>query len=174
VLVDLALLVAVGTSAVTDLLRGKIYNVVTYPAVVLGLLGNCLLPDGVGLQACLIGLAVGFIPFFALFALGLMNGGDVKLLAAVGALKGYPFILDVVVLSFVVAAFLALAKLIWLGRTLRTLRELGWSLISVLLPGMALKPPPVSETIPFGVAVMVGSIWALAIVAWRSPLGPAW
>ena len=83
-LVDLALLLAVGTSAVTDLLRGKIYNVVTYPAVALGVLCNCLLPGGVGLQACLIGLAVGFIPFFVLFALGLM---------AKSMLVTFPFVL---------------------------------------------------------------------------------
>ncbi len=56
-----------------------------------------------------VGLVVGFAGPFALFALGGMGGGDVKLSAAVGAALGFPAVLVFLGLFFVFGAGLSLA-----------------------------------------------------------------
>lgn len=166
-LIDTTLMGAVAISAASDVRYGKIYNVVTYPVALLGVLLNSLSAGGVGLQASLTGFAVGFVPFFLLFLLGLMNGGDVKLLAAIGALKGFPFILHVIFLSFLIAAFWALAKIIWSGQALHTLRQVYRILFTLVTPGLVMERPTGSGTIPFGVAAAIGSLWALAAIEWK-------
>lgn len=163
-LINVVLLAVLITSAATDGLHGKIYNVMTYPAVLVGVLLNSFLDSGVGLQASLAGFTVGFVPFFALFLMGLMHGGDVKLLGAICALKGYPFILHAIFLSFLVAGFLALAKVVWRGQVLRTFRQVYRTLFSIVVPGLVIEHPRGNETIPFGVAALVGSVWALVLV----------
>lgn len=163
-LVNLVLLALLIASALSDTLHGKIYNKVTYPAVLLGLLLNLFLEEGVGLKSSLMGLGVGFVPFFLLSLMGLMHGGDVKLLAAIGALKGYPFILHVIFFTFLVAGFMALAKVIWRGQLIGTVRRVFRAFLSLIVPGMAVEVPQGEETIPFGLAALLGSLWALLMV----------
>ena len=57
----------------------------TGTAIVFGVLAHATLPGGHGLVAALLGLAAGLAAFFPFFALGGMGGGDVKLMAALGA-----------------------------------------------------------------------------------------
>lgn len=59
-----------------------------------------------GLLFSLAGFAVGFVVFFALWILGVCGGGDVKLVAAVGAWLGPRYILGAVIFSFPVVILL--------------------------------------------------------------------
>ncbi|MFV1959997.1 MAG: prepilin peptidase, partial [Planctomycetota bacterium] len=86
---DLPLLLVLGLAVWTDVRDGKVYNRLTYPAALLGLVLNATVrPPGVGLGQASLGLAVGFIPLFLAFAVGGLGGGDVKLMGAVGAFLG--------------------------------------------------------------------------------------
>jgi prepilin peptidase CpaA len=163
-LINALLLIVLTVSALSDALHGKIYNLVTYPATIVGVVLNAAGVGGVGGQASLIGWAVGFLPFLGLFALGLMNGGDVKLLGAIGALKGYPFILHAIFLSFLVAAFLALATLVWRGRVFATVRHVIGVLMNSPVSEQAADNPPEKAVVPFGIAAWVGTGWALLMV----------
>ena len=49
------------------------------------------------------------------------GGGDAKLLAAIGAIDGYPLIIDVLFYSFLVGGAMALTVAIWQGRLWATL-----------------------------------------------------
>jgi prepilin peptidase CpaA len=75
----------------TDWKRGKILNVVTFPAMLIGLVLNGIFGGTTGLVWSLIGWAVGMGIQWVPFMLGFAKAGDVKLLAAVGALKGWAF-----------------------------------------------------------------------------------
>lgn len=163
-LINLVLLILVVASALSDTLHGKIYNKVTYPAVILGALLNTLLEGGEGLRSSLLGFGVGFVPFFIFCLMGLVHGGDVKLLAAIGAIRGYPFILHAIFFSFLVAGFLALAKVIWRGQLISTMRRVFGTFLSLIVPGMVVDPPKDEETIPFGLAAFLGSLWAVLVV----------
>lgn len=161
---NLVLLIVLVASALSDTLHGKIYNKVTYPAVVLGILLNIFVQGGAGIKSSLFGLGIGFVPFFVLCLMGLMHGGDAKLLAAIGAIRGYPFILHAIFLSFLVAGFMALAKMIWKGQFIITMQRLFGTLLGLVIPGRVVEHYHGEETVPFGLAACLGSLWAVAIV----------
>jgi prepilin peptidase CpaA len=166
-----ALAVLLVCAAVTDLRCGKIYNVVTYPAVALGLIGHTLLggvtggpgPCELGLAGAAAGLAAGFLPMLAAWLAGGVGMGDAKLMAAVGALGGWKFALDT--LFFGLMAALALAIVVMIRRRVvrRTLGRVWRFLVLALAPRSA--PLPTTEDspkVPLGLAFSIGAAAALA------------
>ncbi|MCK5879166.1 MAG: prepilin peptidase, partial [Holophagae bacterium] len=75
----------VAVCAVTDILYGKIYNKITYPVILLGVI-LAIFSGFMVLKASLVGLLVGFLLYFLVFMMGGFGGGDVKLMTAIGAL----------------------------------------------------------------------------------------
>lgn len=162
-LLDLLVFVLIGVCGVTDVLTGKIYNKATYPAMLLGFAWNAWMPNAPGLKSSLEGFLLAAVLMGGLTLLGGMGGGDAKLLAAIGALKGYPFILDVLFYSFLVGGVIALTVAIWQGRLLGTLRRVWYMLFGVVV--FRVKPvegPEEAQSykIPFGVAICLGTLWA--------------
>ena len=81
--------VAIAAAAsVTDLSSRRVPNALTFPAVVAGVAAHGLLPGGQGPVFAIGGALVGLAVFLPFFALGGMGGGDVKLMAALGAWIG--------------------------------------------------------------------------------------
>ena len=72
---------------ITDLKCRKIYNKLTLPAAAAGIGLNGALAGIWGLKNSLLGLALG-TSFMALWLMGTLKAGDVKLYMAVGALAG--------------------------------------------------------------------------------------
>jgi len=110
---------------ITDFERRLILDVVTYPALALGLLGSFFVPD-VTWWSALIGGAIGFAFFFvaalvghAAFGAGALGGGDVKLAAFIGVITGYPLVIEAIVLTILIGAVVSLALLITGVRGLR-------------------------------------------------------
>ena len=74
----------------TDITSRRIPNALTLPAVGVGVAAHAVaggLPEA---SAALLGGLVGLAVFFPIFALGGLGGGDVKLMAALGAWIGWP------------------------------------------------------------------------------------
>jgi prepilin peptidase CpaA len=146
-LLTFLLLVPMLIAAATDVARHKIHNWTTYPGILTAFafhaLGALLAWRGVGEQRL---ASLGFIPIseslfgfaacgavmlfsFALFRVG---GGDVKLMAMVGAFAGpWPGVM-VMLWTFVLGGCMGLCVLIWrvgLWRlSTRTFQQLMWSL----------------------------------------------
>lgn len=95
-------------AATTDLWKFKVYNVLTLPALVAGVLVS---PFNGGLQASLLGAAVGFGLLVVFFAVGGVGAGDVKLLTALGAWLGPAMTLRVFGLSAMAGGVYALGLL---------------------------------------------------------------
>ena len=92
----------------TDLRTSRIPNVLTFGATALAF-GFHSLDGGQALAGSLVGWLVGFALFVPFAALGGRGGGDVKLLAAVGAWLGPWAVLGVALYSSLAGGVLALA-----------------------------------------------------------------
>ncbi len=171
-LAELLLLCTVVTlCALSDLATAKIYNHVTYPAAVLGLVMALLSGGPSELLMHAAGLAIGFAPFFIFFLFKGMGGGDVKLMAAVGAIVGYPMIGGALFHTLLVGGVVAVSVMLWKGVLWRGIRNSLWTIVTWALPMPTQKLNPAnSQKIPFGVAIALGSIWAtvegLSLIAW--------
>ena len=120
----------------TDLWKGKIYNAVTYTAMIAGVVLQIALHGAGGIPLALGGFAVGFFPTFLLFALGGMGGGDVKLLGAIGVLAGPVPTTQVMIVAFLFGGFFALIKLAWQGQLFRTLGRTLRYFAGLMVPGL--------------------------------------
>jgi prepilin peptidase CpaA len=159
------LLVLAVTCAITDLVRGRIYNVVTYPAILAGFVVQTVLHGPQGLYLALAGFAVGFFPSFLLLALGGLGGGDVKLLGAIGAISGAVPATETLILAFLFGGLFALGKLAWHGRLFATFGRTLRTFAGLVVPGLArapLQPPGEAPmTVRFGVAICVAALATL-------------
>lgn len=88
-------------AAFSDAKDKKIPNKLTFPVILLGLILNLIINGFSGIKFSVLGFLLGLGVFFIPFALGLMGGGDVKLMAAIGALMGWRFTLVSAVFSAV-------------------------------------------------------------------------
>lgn len=166
-------LIAGIVAMVTDWRTGQIPNWVTVPALLAGLLINGFSGGVEGFLAALLGAVLcGLVPFL-FWRTGAIGGGDVKMLAAVGALLG-PFAgLEAELLAFIVGALLAMAKLAWQGKLTRTLMNALRTGFNPILPKKwrgEVKPELMSE-FRMGAAILVGI--SLAVLN-RYPLLTSW
>ncbi len=108
------LAIALGcAAAVDDLRRRAVSNWITGTALIGALLYYALRGGWPGLALAICGAAVGFAVFLALYLMGAMGAGDLKLMAAFGALLGPADILIAALLAAVAGALTAAAWLLW-------------------------------------------------------------
>jgi prepilin peptidase CpaA len=141
----------------------------TYPAALAGVALSLVSAPPSPWQ-CLAGLAGALLLFGALRQIGRMGAGDVKLMAAVGALKGLPFVVFGSFYILTVAALTAIAMLAMSGRLLPTLRWVGALAMSTVTPGR--KPCPLigaQTDMPLAPAIFVGTMWALYLEMVNGP-----
>jgi prepilin peptidase CpaA len=115
------------------------------------------------LASSALGLAIGFLPLFIVFVIGGLGGGDVKLMAAIGAIKGYPFIVYALFYSGLVGGLLAIITMIWRGVLLKSIHNILRTMLTSVIPGFKTVPlnPEDSYPIHFGFAICMGTLWAL-------------
>ncbi len=137
--------------AITDWRSREIPNWLTGPAILIGFL-VCPWPSSI--QG--FGLAVLIhIPFFVM---RYTSGGDVKLMAALGALMGYPEWLTFFVLQAILGGLVALVVSIASGKLRQVIRRtLHWGDKPLAVDD------PKAITIPRGVVALGGlGLWLLA------------
>jgi prepilin peptidase CpaA len=155
------------SAAVTDLRSGKIYNAATYPALALGLIGHTLFGGlrgneaSPGLEGALAGLAVGFLPMLAAWSAGGVHMGDVKLMAAVGAMGGWRFALATLFYGLLAALVLAVFMMIRRRIVLRTLGRVWRFVILAFVSRGSPVPTADSPKVPLGLAFSIGAAAAL-------------
>jgi prepilin peptidase CpaA len=127
--VEMVLLVMLLAAAVFDVRYRRIPNWLTVSGFVLGVAMNAVIgpPDG-GIMLSLIGFAVAFGIYLALYALRAMGAGDVKLMAATGALVGWERWFGIFFVSALVGGLMALILAAARGRLKRTFFNVGFIL----------------------------------------------
>jgi prepilin peptidase CpaA len=85
---DVVVLAIALTACVTDLRSRRIPNLLTFGGAIAAVIFHTIVGGSAGLLAASGGWAAGLVLFLAPFALGGMGGGDLKLVAALGAWLG--------------------------------------------------------------------------------------
>ncbi len=76
------------TAMIYDIRFSRIPNWITFPAMTAGITYHVCIAGTSGLITGVFGLLIGFSIFFIFYMLGGMGAGDIKLMAALGALLG--------------------------------------------------------------------------------------
>lgn len=116
-----------------DFSTQKIPNKITIPAIIAGILVSTIYFGFSGLWSSLLGFAVGFLIFLLPFIFGGMGAGDVKLMAAIGAVMGARFVFMTFVYTAIVGGIIALVYGIYKRGLGTSLKLFGNFLISPLL-----------------------------------------
>jgi len=152
--------------AYTDGRSGKIYNKFTFPVMLAGIVLNGVFGGVTGLVWALIGLVVGMGIQWVPFMLGVAKAGDVKLLMAVGALKGWAFCVFGFLYGAAAFAFLILPWLAMRGELGQVRSNIFhyFKLAAVTQSAPDVPAPTVTKRfVPWGVALAIGFLIALAV-----------
>jgi prepilin peptidase CpaA len=152
----------------TDLRHRRIPNMLVFGAAVTGLVFSASTTGWRGLGTAALGWLVGLGLLLPLFLLRGIGGGDVKLLAAIGAWLGPGAVVRVALWSAIAAAPLALMISARHGYTRKAIGNV-WSLLT-FWRAMGMQPHPAvsldspgSPRLPYALPVLVGVI----VVIWR-------
>ena len=113
----IVVLVAALVAAATDIWKFKVYNALTLPLLVSGLLYHAFRAE---LADSLLGVLFGFASLIVLYIIGGMGAGDVKLMAAVGAWLGMPLTFYVFIASSLAAGVYSIGLVVWTGQVVET------------------------------------------------------
>ncbi len=86
--VVLVVTLASALAALTDVWRFKVYNLLTFPVLMAGMMYHSALGGWGGLTLSVAGIAFGLAVFAVPYLMGGMGAGDVKFVAALGAWLG--------------------------------------------------------------------------------------
>ncbi len=147
----------------SDITYGRIPNLITFPVIFAAIVLNYLFLGLNGLTDSIIGLLVGtvlFLPFFIIKGIG---GGDLKLFAAIGALKGYSFLLQSIVFSLFIAVLISLLILFKNKELTNSLNKVLRFFRSFVVPGLKTEHPDgnAGYPVPFGLAISIGTLIVL-------------
>jgi len=157
--------------AVTDVRSARIPNRLTYSAVVAALVLRTALLGLPGLKSGAVGMLVAGGLFLCLFVMGAMGGGDMKLMAAMGAWVGSTQVVTLMLAAAIAGGVLALGRILFsnqVGQTLRnTVLLICYRFTSGLQPHPELNvQSPDSKRVPFGVAIAVGALFCAGNAVW--------
>ncbi len=165
-----AVLVAL-VGAVTDVRSARIPNRLTYSALLVALPLRIAVVGLAGLKSGVIGMLVGGGLFLLLYAIGAMGGGDMKLMAAVGAWVGSTQVMTLILAAALAGGVLAIGRIIFrntVGQTLRnTMQLIYYRFTSGLRPHPELNVQSAgSQRVPYGVAIAVGALSCAGNAIW--------
>jgi len=151
-------------STYTDIAKNKVYNWATLPAIVLGPAIWFLSPyhGEKGILNSFAAMGVGGGMFFLFFLFRAVGAGDVKLMAAVGALMGLRFLVNALLPIAIIGALMAVGVMIFRRRVVEGLKSSAKMLVTLRPKKPAEGKPPL--TVPYGAAIAIGSMWTWAML----------
>ena len=157
--------------AISDLRSARIPNWLTYGGLLGALAARFTLLGFSGVEGGLVGLFAAGIPFFVLFSIGAIGGGDVKLMACVGAWAGGGQILPVLTAAAIAGGLLALFYVLFRQGIQQTSRNLVHLSRFHVTSGFRSHPVlNVNATraprVPFGLAIAIGTLFCAGNSLW--------
>jgi len=158
----IALVALLAVCTWTDLREGKIYNRYILPALLLGVALNAWLAGWPGVRGSLLGMGIVAGLGLTVINLGQFGPGDIKLLMAVGALKGAAFLWPAGLATALAGGVLAVALLIRRKR-MPSAGTLAWALTVNMGNKGALAGMLDAGKMPYSIPIAIGCITALLL-----------
>jgi prepilin peptidase CpaA len=171
--VEAVLIVVLLAAAVYDVRYRRIPNWISVGGVLIGISLNSFLYVGTpGFLFAVKGLGLGFGVYFVLYILHAMGAGDVKLMAAVGALVGWQNWVGIFLITAILGGVMGMILMSMRGRLKTTFWNVGYILgemghgraAYVTREELDVKSPK-SFGLPHGAVIAVGTIFFLALSA---------
>jgi prepilin peptidase CpaA len=154
--VNILLFIVLIISFITDIRSRKILNIVTLPGIIMGVAYHTFTSGWSGLLYSGSGFLVGFSLLLIPYLLGGMGAGDVKLLAAIGSLKGAAFVFTCFLYTCAIGGIIALLILIVKKEFFVVFRRLVFAAKFRSLDG--LDKNELHHAFPYGIAIVLGAI----------------
>ncbi|MEP6570806.1 MAG: A24 family peptidase [Acidobacteriota bacterium] len=166
-LVNISLLIPLAIIiAYYDVRYRRIPNAFVLATLAAGIAINGIFAGLPGIAASVGGCALGFVLMFMLHVFGAMGAGDVKLFAAIGAVTGASLVLPTFIVVILTGGLLAIVSVVRAGILMPTMHRVLQIFVG-MLPGWEMPkfavPLDRKHTIPYGVAITMGSIISIAI-----------
>ena len=166
-LVNITLLIPLAiVIAYYDVRYRRIPNAFVLATLVAGVAINAIFGGLPGVASSVGGCVLAFVLMFMLHIFGAMGAGDVKLFAAIGAVTGSQMVIPTFVVVILTGGLLAVVSMVRSGMVRTTMHRVLQILVGIL-PGWQMPkfavPTDRKHTIPYGVAITMGSIISIAI-----------
>ncbi|MDX6613187.1 MAG: prepilin peptidase CpaA [Blastocatellia bacterium] len=149
-----------------DMRYRRIPNAFVLATLTSGLASNAVFGGLQGALGSLKGCGLAFILMFVLHVFGAMGAGDVKLFAAIGSVVGGALVIPTFLVVILTGGALAVCTMIRTGAVRATMHRV-LQIFAGLMPGWEMPrfavPADRRQTIPYGVAIMLGSLISLTI-----------
>ncbi|MEH7381312.1 A24 family peptidase [Bacillus sp. JJ1533] len=155
-MLNVCLFLALLISFITDIKERKIYNLVTFPTMLIGLIFHTVSNGWDGLQFSFFGILTGFGLLLIPYVLGGMGAGDVKLLGAIGALKGSTFVFQSFFVIAIIGGVIAIAILIHKKEVGFFFKRIFFAMRFRTLDGI--DKEDMHHAFPYGVAIVIGTL----------------
>ena len=149
-----------------DVRYRRIPNVLVLATLLAGISVNTAFAGWHGTIASVEGFGLAFFPMLLMHIFGALGAGDVKLFGAVGAVLGVSLVPLAFVVVVMLGALLAIYTMLRAGTVFSTLHGVLRIFVGILpgweMPRFAMSPDR-KHTIPYGVAIVLGSLIVLAL-----------
>ena len=150
--------------AYNDIRYRRIPNPYVLAVLISGVATNGIFKGEDGAISSVEGAAIAFVLMFILHVFGAMGAGDVKLFAAVGSIVGLSLVLPTFVIVVMTGGMLAMILAMRRGTLRRTMLGV-MNIFAGVMPGAKIPryeiPADRRLTIPYGVAITLGSLMSL-------------
>lgn len=146
----------------TDVKEHKIYNLLTFPTLALGLFFSNF--NNVGILNSFLGFLICFGIAFMFYLTKGIYGGDVKLMAAIGAWVGKSLALSNILYILVCGGLISIFYASIDGKLKPTMLKVGRFFIGWIIPGMNPQgelEKSINRYVPYGIAISLGTILSL-------------
>lgn len=153
-----AVLASGGTGAAVDLYTRRVPNALTLSAAALGIIVAATGIGDVSARAALLGFLTGFVLMLPGHVLGGTGGGDVKLMAALGAWLGPSMIVKAFLYSAIVGGVLAIIVAVHRRRVGRTFRGVGRLIVTPASARQDVEATGADNRFAYAPAIAMGSL----------------